>query len=181
MGKILVINGSARPHSVGSAVSSFVESRLQAKGVDVEIVNLGKQKLPFFDAALPPSMDGYEITSPAVQDFSDRVSAADGVVFVVPEYNHAMSGIMKNALDLLYGEWRNKPAAFVGYGWYAAKHSHANFLEVNDVLKLDLGDAFSGMTFKKEIDVDGSLLDTEAVEAMIDATLDELLAKVANA
>jgi NAD(P)H-dependent FMN reductase len=35
---------------------------------------------------------------------------------VTPEYNHSISGALKNAIDFLYREWNNKAAAFVSYG-----------------------------------------------------------------
>ena len=35
---------------------------------------------------------------------------------MTPEYNHGISGALKNAIDFLYGEWNNKAAGFVGYG-----------------------------------------------------------------
>ena len=35
---------------------------------------------------------------------------------MTPEYNHATSGALKNAIDFLYAEWNNKAAGFVGYG-----------------------------------------------------------------
>ena len=35
---------------------------------------------------------------------------------MTPEYNHATSGALKNAIDYLYNEWNNKAAGFVGYG-----------------------------------------------------------------
>jgi NAD(P)H-dependent FMN reductase len=35
---------------------------------------------------------------------------------VTPEYNHATSGALKNAIDFLYREWNDKAAGFVGYG-----------------------------------------------------------------
>jgi NAD(P)H-dependent FMN reductase len=44
------------------------------------------------------------------------VAAYDAYVFVTPEYNHAPSGALKNALDFVYPEWNNKAAGFVGYG-----------------------------------------------------------------
>jgi len=33
-----------------------------------------------------------------------------------PEYNHATSAALKNAIDFLFREWNNKAAGFVGYG-----------------------------------------------------------------
>lgn len=45
-----------------------------------------------------------------------RIAEFDGYVFVTPEYNHGISGALKNAIDYLYAEWNNKAAGFVGYG-----------------------------------------------------------------
>ena len=45
-----------------------------------------------------------------------RLRLFDGYVFVTPEYNHATSGALKNAIDFLYAEWVNKAAGFIGYG-----------------------------------------------------------------
>jgi NAD(P)H-dependent FMN reductase len=35
---------------------------------------------------------------------------------VTPEYNHGISGALKNAIDFLFREWNNKAAGFVSYG-----------------------------------------------------------------
>ncbi len=40
----------------------------------------------------------------------------DGFVFIAPEYNHSITGSLKNAIDFLYQEWNNKVAGFVSYG-----------------------------------------------------------------
>ena len=40
----------------------------------------------------------------------------DGYVFLTAEYNHSVSGVLKNALDYLFPEVQRKPAAFLGYG-----------------------------------------------------------------
>jgi NAD(P)H-dependent FMN reductase len=37
-------------------------------------------------------------------------------VFVTPEYNHGISGALKNAIDYLFNEWNNQAAGFVSYG-----------------------------------------------------------------
>jgi NAD(P)H-dependent FMN reductase len=44
------------------------------------------------------------------------VSAYDGYVFITPEYNHSISGALKNAIDFVYHEWTNKAAGFISYG-----------------------------------------------------------------
>ena len=50
------------------------------------------------------------------KDWSEKIAAFDGFVFVTPEYNHSTSGALKNAIDYLYAEWNNKAAGFVSYG-----------------------------------------------------------------
>jgi NAD(P)H-dependent FMN reductase len=40
----------------------------------------------------------------------------DGFVFVVAEYNHSITGVLKNALDQAYKEWGRKPFTAIGYG-----------------------------------------------------------------
>ncbi|WP_394834470.1 NAD(P)H-dependent oxidoreductase [Pendulispora rubella] len=44
------------------------------------------------------------------------MAAFDGYLFITAEYNHGVTGVLKNALDYLARELQRKPAAFVGYG-----------------------------------------------------------------
>lgn len=48
--------------------------------------------------------------------WSQLVRSYDGFVFVFPQYNWGYPAVLKNALDFLYHEWANKPAALVTYG-----------------------------------------------------------------
>ena len=55
---------------------------------------------------------------PAVRDFKQRVAAADAVLFVTPEYNRSVPGVLKNAIDIAsrpYGQsaWNGKPGAVI--------------------------------------------------------------------
>lgn len=41
---------------------------------------------------------------PVIQDLRQRIKAADGLLFVTPEYNYSMPGVLKNAID-----WASRP------------------------------------------------------------------------
>ena len=57
-----------------------------------------------------------QCTHQHTKDWSAKIASFDAYVFVTPEYNHATSAALKNAIDFLYHEWVNKAAGFVGYG-----------------------------------------------------------------
>lgn len=70
--------------------------------------------LPLLDEAVPPMMEQY--SKAHTKTWAAKIDSFDAYVFVTPEYNHATSGALKNAIDFLYAEWNNKAAGFVGYG-----------------------------------------------------------------
>lgn len=72
----------------------------------------GNLRLPLYDGDLEA-----EGMPAEVQRLSDQIRDADAVVIAGPEYNKAMSGVLKNALDWVSrtkgGVWRDKPVAIV--------------------------------------------------------------------
>jgi NAD(P)H-dependent FMN reductase len=48
--------------------------------------------------------------------WQQTIGKYDGYVFVVAEYNHSITGALKNALDQAYKEWNRKPFTAIGYG-----------------------------------------------------------------
>jgi NAD(P)H-dependent FMN reductase len=115
MNKIAIIIGSTRPGRNGEAVAKWVyELSKKRSDAEFELVDLLDFNLPMLDEPAPPSMGQY--TQPHTKAWSEKIASFDGFIFVTPEYNHATSGALKNAIDFLYNEWSNKAAGFVGYG-----------------------------------------------------------------
>jgi NAD(P)H-dependent FMN reductase len=113
--KIAIVVGSTRPNRKAEEVARWVLQKAQQHGGAIyEIVDLRDHPLPLLDEPIPPSMNKY--TKDHTKEWSKVIAAYDGYVFVTPEYNHSISGAMKNAIDFLYREWNNKAAAFVSYG-----------------------------------------------------------------
>jgi NAD(P)H-dependent FMN reductase len=113
--KIAIILGSTRPGRRGKPVADWVLDQASARmGADYELVDLADHPLPHLDEAMPPSMGNY--AGEHTKAWAAKIAGYDGFIFVSPEYNLSTSGVLKNAIDYLYGEWNNKAAAFVSYG-----------------------------------------------------------------
>jgi len=113
--KIAVILGSTRPGRNGEAVARWVVEQASTRGsADYELVDLADYPLPHLDEAMPPALGQY--ANDHTKQWSAKIAEFDGYIFITPEYNHSTSGVLKNAIDYLYGEWNNKAAGFVSYG-----------------------------------------------------------------
>lgn len=113
--KIAVIISSTRKTRFADKPASwFMEKVADHAELDFDLVDLRDQDLPFFDEKASnlwmPSED------PRAVAWQDKLAGYDGFVFIVAEYNHSITGALKNALDQAYKEWNRKPLAAVGYG-----------------------------------------------------------------
>ena len=113
--KIAIINSTTRQVRFGDKPTQWLyEIASQRSDLAFEIVDLRDYPMPFFDEvasnAWAPSINE------VAQRWQKKVAEFDGYIFVTAEYNHSISGVLKNALDYAYPEWNRKPAAFVGYG-----------------------------------------------------------------
>jgi NAD(P)H-dependent FMN reductase len=114
-----IVIGSTRPGRRGGAVARwFCDAAIRHDRFDVELIDLAEVDLPLLDEPQPPGRGRY--AHDHTRRWSQRISAGDAYVFVVPEYNHSYNAATKNALDYLKDEWRHKPVAFVSYGGSAA-------------------------------------------------------------
>lgn len=108
--KILGIAGSLRRASYNRATLR-VARQLVPDGAELEIFEL--DGIPAFnqdDEGQPPAK---------VTELKKRVRAADAILFVTPEYNYSIPGVLKNAIDWAsrpYGDsaWAGKPVAMMG-------------------------------------------------------------------
>jgi chromate reductase len=107
--KIAIIVGSLRKESLNRKLALELE-RLAPTSLKFEIVEI--RELPLYNQdldAAPPS---------AWEDFRAAVRAAEAILFVTPEYNRSIPGVLKNAVDVgsrPYGHsaWAKKPGAIV--------------------------------------------------------------------
>src|SRR5207237_2434607 len=115
--KIAIILGSTRPGRNGEAVAKWVyEFAKKRSDAEFELVDIKDFNLPLLDEPVPPSMGQY--SKPHTKVWAAKIGSFDGYVFVTPEYNHCISGALKNAIDFLFAELNNKADGFVRYRWF---------------------------------------------------------------
>ena len=113
--KVAIIVGSTRPGRKALAVAEWVlEIAKKRSDATYEVLDIQDFDLPLLDEPVPPSLGKY--SKEHTKRWAAAVAPFDAFVFVTPEYNHAPSGALKNAIDFLYAEWNNKAAGFVSYG-----------------------------------------------------------------
>jgi chromate reductase len=112
--KVLAISGSLRDESYNTALARAARE-LAPSDVEVELYD-GLRFLPPYDQ----DADQPDLELPAaVRDLRDRIEAADALLFVTPEYNGSIPGVLKNAIDWVSARHRgsslqNKTVAIAG-------------------------------------------------------------------
>ncbi len=110
-----IIVGSTRPGRNSIAVAEWVHQIAQQRAdAKFEVIDIADYNLPLLDEAMPPAMQQYQ--NEHTKKWAAKIASMDAFVFVTPEYNHAPTGALKNAIDYIYTEWNNKSAGFVGFG-----------------------------------------------------------------
>ncbi|GIN40681.1 NADPH-dependent FMN reductase [Heyndrickxia oleronia] len=90
--KIVAIVGSIRKESYNLKLAKYIQTRY-ADRFDLEILNI--KDLPHYDQDI--EMNPPEV----VTEFKGKVAEADAVLWVTPEFNYSIPGVLKNAIDWL--------------------------------------------------------------------------------
>jgi NAD(P)H-dependent FMN reductase len=107
--KIGIVLGSTREGRVSPQVGAWVKELADKRGdAEYQIIDIADFKLPLLGE---PGGD-----ASGAAEWSTQINGCDGFVFIVQEYNHSITGALKNALDYLRVEWNNKAAGIVSYG-----------------------------------------------------------------
>jgi chromate reductase len=174
--RLLGLPGSLRKKSASRAVLRWLQTALPPD-VEMEIFELGEIALYNEDL---------DDDRPApVRALFDKVKAADGLVVLTPEYNHGMSGVLKNAIDWISRPGYNsilkgKPVAALTTsesplgGVRAQSDLHMVFLSC--LSRIVLGKEVTIGGTAKAI-IDGKLVD-EALQKRILAHIDLLLEEI---
>ncbi|MBY4023630.1 NAD(P)H-dependent FMN reductase [Rhodococcus fascians] len=156
--RLAVVTGSVREGRVGPTVAAWVRSVASARDsltvVDVDLAD--------FD--LPNSLTSSE----GSERFTRIVGEADAFVLVTPEYNHAVPGSLKTALDTVKYEWRSKPVGFVSYGGLAGgvRATEQLRLIAAELHMVSVRDSVSLHRVRRRFDEAGGVDDPAAVDSL---------------
>jgi chromate reductase len=95
--KLLALSGSIRRESFCKAILQTIQERLSP---DTELTIFGLESMPPYNE----DEDNDNDAPPPQRALKRAVIACDGMIAITPEYNHGMSGILKNAID-----WVSRP------------------------------------------------------------------------
>lgn len=114
----LIIGSTRAPRFADKPAQWLVEKAQAREDFELDVLDLRDFDLPLFDEmasnAWVPSQD------PRAVAWQEKLAQYDGYIFVVAEYNHSITGALKNALDQAYVEWTRKPMGYIGYGGVGA-------------------------------------------------------------
>lgn len=140
---IAVFVGSLRKDSFNRKLANVL-TKLGPSDFNFKIAEIGD--LPLYD------QDDDDRPADAVKRLKAAISAAQGLLFVTPEYNRSIPGVLKNALDHAsrpYGQsaWAGKPAGVIGVsigqiGTALAQQHLRNILAYLDVPTMGQPEAF---------------------------------------
>ena len=174
--KLIGLAGSIRKASVSKTILRTFKDVMPA---DVELTIFDLDEIPMYNQDL-------EADLPApVRALRDAIAASDGMIIVSPEYNHGMSGVIKNAID-----WVSRP----GYASILVNKGVATFTTSESPLggaraQSDLHKMFHSTLSRvapgREVSIggtaksvrDGKLIDETLIRrslALIDSLLDEI-------
>src|SRR3954451_20261926 len=175
MPRLAVVIGSTPPGRAGLPIAPWVADLAPRHGgFDLEVVDLAEVALPLFDEPHHPRLRQY--TKPHTKAWSAIADRADAVVFVTPEYNYGYPAALKNAIDYLHEEWRDKPGGFVSYGGVAPRTRAVQQLKqvVTTLRMLPVVESVNIPFFSQFLDDEGRVQANEVMETSADAMLDEL-------
>ncbi|MFM7108102.1 MAG: NADPH-dependent FMN reductase [Planctomycetaceae bacterium] len=102
----LVVSTALRPGNKTATAARFVQARLEAAGVSVDLVDLAVEPLPLCDGAA--CYQDERVTA-----MTARVAAADLLVVCFPVYNYQPNAAAKNFVELTNQAWKDKVVTFV--------------------------------------------------------------------
>lgn len=165
--KVLCLVGGISRNSINKNLYRLMRENCPSQ---VELETFDITRLPFF------SQDIENDPPDSVSEFKEAIREAEAILFITPEYNRSLPGVLKNAIDWgsrPYGHnlWDKKPAAVMGasignIGTFGAQHHLRQVLAYLNVFVMGQPEFYFNSS--KALDENGNIKDSKTQE-FIDA------------
>lgn len=170
--KLIIISANVQSSSIKKdVIAAILHAASRDAYTHPEVVDIADYNLSFIKAENAPAQEALQI--PEVQKFASKIAAADEIIFVVPNINNGMPGTIKNAIDLLWKPWHNKPIGLVGYS-LTGQNGDAFIKYFMQVLHAIQSDPVSTTVYITDSSIDA------AAQEKVQKMLDELSAYAAR-
>ncbi|VVE84812.1 NADPH-dependent FMN reductase [Pandoraea sputorum] len=176
---VLVIMGSTRAGRNCPAIAQWVADIGQTRtDLTYEIVDLKAWHLPLDDEPGLPAT-GAPYAQPHTRAWSEKISSCDAVVFVTPQYNWGYPAALKNAIDHLYFEWREKPTVIVTYGGHGGTKCASQLRQVAEALKMRVITTAPSITLSDDVIRHGGTLHPATDFAEFSSSVEQAMTELA--
>ena len=175
MRHISIISSSIREGRKSHNVSLYFQNYLiENKLATTDIIDLKAYNFPIFESTLKT------MNNPAenILEFAEKIKSSDGIIIVTPEYNGGYPASLKNAIDLLYEEWKHKPIGIVtvSSGPFAGSQALVSLqFTLWKMMAWTIPAMFSVPTVDKAYDENGKALDKPNSDKLAAVFIKELL------
>jgi chromate reductase len=174
---LLGLSGSIRQESTNTIILRTLAGKLSGR---VSLTLFPLNEIPLYNSDL----EGDHLPAP-VRALKDAISRSDGIILCTPEYNHGMSGVLKNAIDwasrpAFASPLKNKPALLMtsSPGYVGGARAHAQMQET-------LTSALARVVARPQVVIagvmqkisDGKLADESTIKFCLEA-IDDLLKEI---
>ena len=181
--KVAVIIGAVREGRKTPQQAAWVMKTLEnMDDVDAELVDLRNYPMPIFDEPVSPRYNPERKIDPTAKQWLDKLAEFEAYVFVTPEYNHGVPGVLKNAIDYVDWQLNRKPAAVVSHGSAGGARAEVALKEILSESRMVPMSTIPGVAMthmSEKIDEDGNLSEEEKAspygpQSALQMLLDEL-------
>ncbi|WP_334332024.1 NADPH-dependent FMN reductase [Companilactobacillus sp. HBUAS59544] len=131
--KIGIILGTTRHNSLGEKIFKYLQNNVQSNAdVEYNWINLRDYPLPLYDHEETPLQTHIHDLNNSEAKWLKKLAQQDGFLILTPEYDHAITGALKNALDLVGPEVNRKPVLTIAYSHF----SDGGILAANSIVPI---------------------------------------------
>lgn len=181
--KLGVIVGSTRQGRQTVKQAKWVVNAARTiEGIEPVLIDLADYPMPFFDEPMSPRYNSDRDIDPTAVKWLKQLEACDAYVFATPEYNHSITGVLKNALDYVTWEIKRKPALIVSHGSVGGARAQVQLkviLSESQAVVIPGATPLAMIGMSEQIDDDGNLTEAgkanpRSPQATLEAQLEEL-------